>query len=56
MTLDPYITRRRFIQGAAGAMGAVAIGASPTRAATTSSRFDHVVVVMMENRSFDHLL
>jgi phospholipase C len=56
VTLDPYITRRRFLQGAAGAMGAVAIGASPTRAATTSSRFDHVVVVMMENRSFDHLL
>jgi phospholipase C len=53
---DPYITRRRFIQGAAGAMGAVAIGASPAPAAARRARFDHVVVVMMENRSFDHLL
>jgi phospholipase C len=60
-----HINRRSFLAGAASGLGAVALhpgglaahagqraGLAPRRRAT----FDHVVVVMMENRSFDHLL
>ena len=54
------VTRRRFLAGAAGAAGALAVGQRsilPARAATPSaSGIDHIVVVMMENRSFDHFL
>src|SRR4051812_2445910 len=52
------ITRRRLLGTAAGAVGAAALGhplaslGKPNRA----PQFDHVVVVMMENRSFDHFL
>src|SRR5581483_219819 len=56
------LTRRRFL----GAAAAAAVGAQPlARAALGAparlpspgkSGIDHVVVVMMENRSFDHLL
>jgi phospholipase C len=57
------ITRAQFLAGAAGA----ALSLSGVRAATASagpsalpspesSGIDHVVVVMMENRSFDHFL
>ncbi|HEX4820799.1 MAG TPA: alkaline phosphatase family protein [Acidimicrobiales bacterium] len=60
-------TRRRFLQGAAAA-GAWTMArpyanawASPVRAAAAlpdpaTAPFDHVVVLMFENRSFDHLL
>lgn len=61
---DP--SRRRFIQGVAGTTGALALGAcgsdetSAARAALPAdpkdSGIDHIVVVMMENRSFDHML
>jgi phospholipase C len=47
MTLD----RREFLQGLAGLSGAAALLHDPA-----SSGIEHVVVVMMENRSFDHLL
>ena len=56
------VTRRRFL----GAAAAASVGAGPlTRAALGAARklpppgrsgIDHVIVVMMENRSFDHML
>ena len=48
------ISRRRFLGGAGAALGTLALGGRA--AAAPKGRFDHVVVVMMENRSFDHLL
>jgi phospholipase C len=57
---DALIGRRRFLRGAAGAGTTLWLGsrlAHPARAAvSTSGGIDHVVVVMMENRSFDHFL
>ncbi|NUR16229.1 MAG: alkaline phosphatase family protein [Terrabacter sp.] len=63
------ITRRTVLTGAGGAVGAGALAAAgavnPALAATSrttklpvpeSSGIEHVVVVMMENRSFDHYL
>jgi phospholipase C len=57
------ISRRRFIRTSAGAAGAVALGgadillsAAPKLPKRNKSGIDHVVVVMMENRSFDHML
>jgi len=58
---------RRHLLGAAGASGLLAAGASrwlpeepalaaPTLPAPADSGIEHVVVVMMENRSFDHFL
>src|SRR2546428_8781561 len=66
----PPISRRTFLTTAATAAGSVALGCSdhpmiaPTRAQRiggllpdpASSGIEHVVVFMMENRSFDHLL
>jgi phospholipase C len=58
-----HSTRRRFIASSAAAAGALAVGGIPTlaRAGSTASpsrsrEIEHVVLVMMENRSFDHLL
>jgi phospholipase C len=55
------ITRRRFIGGAATTVGALAAGGPAALAAQGRGPgphgdpgFDHVIVVMMENRSFDH--
>jgi len=52
--------RRRFLIAAAGAGGAVLLGSELTRparaAAPSSTGIDHIVVVTMENRSFDHFL
>ena len=56
MTPDHNITRRRFLGGAAGAIGAAALGSPAAVARKPRAPFDHVVDVMMENRSFDHLL
>jgi phospholipase C len=56
---EDLLTRRRFVGSAATAAGAVALGGPAEALAKRHrhrSRFDHVVVVMMENRSFDHLL
>src|SRR5438477_12119209 len=64
------ISRRRFLTSAATAAGAVALGCreswidAPSLAAVAgrplpdpaASGIEHVVAVMMENRSFDHLL
>src|SRR6266571_3484032 len=63
------ITRREFIAGAAaGAAGGTLISRTPRASAAVqmgqgsrlprpeSSGIDHIVVVMMENRSFDHYL
>ena len=60
-------TRRSVIKGAAGLAGAAALGSSLPQAAFAqsvpgslpdpkSSGIDHIVVLMMENRSFDHAL
>jgi phospholipase C len=64
-------TRRDFLKGAAGLVGASLVGAAGPAVADTLARsspgklgtpvpgrlgIDHVVVVMMENRSFDHFL
>jgi len=54
------ISRRGVLAGAGAALGAAAVGdALPAAAANrlpspADSGIDHVVVVMMENRSFDH--
>ena len=59
------LTRREFLAaaGAVGALGATGAWRSLARAATTTplpaplaSGIDHIVVVCMENRSFDHFL
>ena len=61
MTPGDGLSRRQVLAGAAGAAGAVALGGvrSPSAAATTlptpsQSGVDHIIVLMMENRSFDH--
>jgi phospholipase C len=60
------LSRRQLLVGAAGAAGAAVavrgLGATPVVAAASAlpgpdaSGIDHIVVVMMENRSFDHYL
>jgi phospholipase C len=54
------VTRRTFVGTGAMALGAAAVGRPVWAAAGRTERrrhqFDHVVVVMMENRSFDHFL
>ena len=64
------VSRRRFVAGAATAAGALAVGCSdqtitaPLLArlergafpGAASSGLEHVILVMMENRSFDHFL
>ena len=61
--MDDRVSRRRFIRTTAGAAGALALGGPallsaqrPSLPAPQQSGIDHVVVVMMENRSFDHML
>jgi phospholipase C len=59
-------SRRQFVLGSAGLVAAAAGGATLSRFVSAAgagslptpagSGLDHVVVVMMENRSFDHLL
>jgi len=58
------LSRRQFLESAALGAGAAVLGrhaaarlfAAPALPNPRSSGIDHVVVVMMENRSFDHLL
>ncbi|HST25187.1 MAG TPA: alkaline phosphatase family protein [Gaiellaceae bacterium] len=53
------VSRRRFLAGVAGTMGAIALAPRAAAAALPSparSGLDHIIVVTMENRSFDHLL
>jgi len=55
-------SRRKFIGVAAGAGGALALGdvaslfANPPLPSPAHSGISHIIVVMMENRSFDHFL
>jgi phospholipase C len=60
-----YISRRRFLRGAAATGGVAALtGLGPLERAfgqnllpsPEASGIDHIVVVMMENRSYDHFL
>ena len=62
---DMEITRRRVLSGAGGVVGGAVLGAAadqsalaaqPTLPRPGSSGVDHIVVLMMENRSFDHYL
>jgi phospholipase C len=64
-TNEPRFSRRRLLAAGGGlVLGAAGAGALWKQAATGatslpapgSTRLEHVVVVMMENRSFDHLL
>ncbi|MFC0438379.1 alkaline phosphatase family protein [Kutzneria buriramensis] len=59
------VTRREFLAGTAGAVALAAVGSSVVGSgvaeaaplpAPEQSGIDHIVVVMMENRSFDHYL
>lgn len=61
------VDRRRFLQGSAALAGMAAVGAGATgcapapgpvvrRGNAADAGYDHIVVVMMENRSFDHFL
>src|ERR1700743_511344 len=56
------INRRQFLRTAAGAVSGAALAGSSLKAQQStlsdpaSCGADHIVVVMMENRSFDHLL
>jgi phospholipase C len=63
------VSRRRFLLGSAGAIGALGLSARASAGlsarasaaplalpAPARSGIDHIVVVVMENRSFDHLL
>jgi phospholipase C len=62
----PHYTRRQFLYGSAAALGSLSAGRSLLGAdwadkkkglpKPDKSGIKHVVVVMMENRSFDHLL
>jgi phospholipase C len=62
-----HLTRRQFLYGSAVALGSLSAGRSPLLAAAIEKKkaglprpdksgIKHVVVAMMENRSFDHLL
>jgi phospholipase C len=62
MVMDA-ISRREFLARAAMATGAMALGCGESTGGSSgglpgpgSSGMDHIVLVMMENRSFDHLL
>jgi len=51
------VSRRRLLRTMAGASAALAFGARPLRAASPKRPdIQHIVLVMMENRSFDHFL
>ncbi|HEY1366451.1 MAG TPA: alkaline phosphatase family protein [Gaiellaceae bacterium] len=51
------VTRRDFLAGGAASLAVARLGARPARLPRPDrSGLDHVVVLMMENRSFDHLL
>ena len=62
MIMNEEFDRRRLLAGAAGIAGAAALGRSlPASAAAplpdpSTSGIDHIILVMMENRSFDHFL
>jgi phospholipase C len=61
-----HLSRRQFLYGSAAALSSLSLGRSvlwagpearPVRLPRPeSSGIDHIIVAMMENRSFDHLL
>ena len=61
---DRPLSRRELLGGAATALGARSVGATgltgrrlaAASAANAAPGYDHIVVVMLENRSFDHFL
>ena len=56
----PDLSRRQVLTGVAGVAGALTLGTQADASAATKlpapgrSGIDHIVVLMMENRSFDH--
>ena len=64
--LGDGMTRREFVRGAAATTGLIAFGGlgtlrrafaqAPALPAPETSGIDHIIVLMMENRSFDHIL
>lgn len=51
------VSRRQVLKGMAGAGAALTLGVNPLEAAPTGKQqIQHVVLIMMENRSFDHFL
>jgi len=50
------MNRRDFVARAATYAGAAALGCRDSSAPSESGSLDHIIVVTMENRSFDHLL
>jgi len=62
--LSSGLTRRHFLRGTTGAAAGLALGGLPSFAAPRNKKLpapnksgiEHIVVVMMENRSFDHFL
>src|SRR5439155_11634829 len=67
VTLDARFSRRDFVLGSAAALGSLGLSRDAAAAvrrlglpaalpSPARSGIDHIVVVMMENRSFDHLL
>lgn len=54
---DPLVSRRSFLAGLSGAaLAGCAPGEDDTAPAVTPGTIDHVIFIMMENRSFDHVL
>ncbi|MEA2253208.1 MAG: Phosphoesterase family, partial [Solirubrobacteraceae bacterium] len=53
MAPDPHMTRRTFVGAAAATIGGAALNPAALAARARRPRLDHVVVLMMENRSFD---
>jgi phospholipase C len=54
--MSQSISRRDFIIQAGAATGAAVLGCSHSSAPPNDPSLDHIVIVTMENRSFDHLL
>lgn len=64
--VTPHLSRRAFIVGSAAALGSLTVACSDTRVdpgglhnslpEPALSGIEHVILVMMENRSFDHFM
>jgi phospholipase C len=50
------MNRRTFLKATGAAAAGPLLGAEMGRVASPVSQIEHVVLVMMENRSFDHFL
>ena len=53
---DARLSRRTVLRGMAGASLATRLGSARVAASDPLATFDHIVVLMLENRSFDNLL